>query len=166
MIERGGLPSGYGSAMSSPSAETALERLQVLVGEWEIETSLELDPALGAAWMKIDWALERRFLLQSAHVPHPAAPDVLAMIAVDPENGSYTQHYFDSRGVVRIYAMELSEETWTLTRTESDFSELPFAQRYLGSIEDGGRRIRGRWEKSADAASWELDFELSYSKVN
>ena len=67
--------------------------------------------------------------------------------------------------MVRIYAMELSEKTWTLTRTESDFSELPFAQRYVGRFEEGGRRILGRWEKSTDAANWELDFELNYIKV-
>ncbi len=152
--------------MSSATAEKdALKRLRALVGEWEIETSLELDPGHGAARMKIEWALDQRFLLQRAHVPHPAAPDVLAVIAVDPGSGFYTQHYFDARGVVRIYAMELSEKTWTLTRTESDFSELPFAQRYVGRFEEGGRRILGRWEKSTDAANWELDFELNYIKV-
>lgn len=140
----------------------ALRRLEPLLGNWSIETSLDLDPALGAARTSFEWILDGAFLLQRAEIPHPLAPGVHALISADPESGAYTQHYFDSRGVVRVYEMELSEDTWTLLRTEADFSELPFSQRYTGRIEDGGGRITGQWEKADEGTDWELDFELSY----
>jgi hypothetical protein len=145
--------------------EKALAALDFFVGEWQLEASLELDPALGPARASFQWALNRTFLLQRTEVPHPAAPGTLAVIATDPESGAYTQHYFDSRGVVRVYAMTLADDTWTLLRTEADFSPLPFAQRYVGRFEEGGGRIAGRWEKGADGTSWELDFELNYVRI-
>jgi hypothetical protein len=150
--------------MAENPDEAALKALEVFVGEWEIETSFDLDPSLGPARATFEWALDGKFLLQRADVPHPF-PDLFAVIGTDPETGAYTQHYFDSRGVVRVYEMELTEKTWTLLRTKPDFTPLtPFPQRYVGNFEDGGNRISGRWEK-APAGDWELDFELSYLRA-
>jgi hypothetical protein len=39
-----------------------------------------------------------------------------------------------------------------------------FFQRFLGVISDDGSRIDTRWERSADAETWELDFEGSYTR--
>ena len=119
---------------------------------------------LGPARATFEWALDGKFLLQRAEAPHPF-PDLFAVIGTDPETGAYTQHYFDSRGVVRVYEMELTEDTWTLLRTKPDFTPLtPFPQRYVGNFEDGGKRISGRWEKAPEG-DWELDFELSYVRA-
>lgn len=152
--------------MAEHSYEAALKRLEALVGAWKVETSLDLDPSLGPARAGFDWTLGKKFLLQRATVPVPEAPDVFAVIAADPETGAYTQHYFDSRGVVRVYEMELTDHAWTLLRTKPDFTPLSFSQRYVGTFERGGRRIVGRWEKSEDGSDWELDFELSYEKLS
>jgi hypothetical protein len=51
-----------------------------------------------------EWALDRQFLLQHTKAPHPA-PDSLAIISFDAGQEAYIQHNFDSRGVVRVYAM-------------------------------------------------------------
>jgi hypothetical protein len=40
-----------------------------------------------------------------------------------------------------------------------------FNQRYIGKITDGGKTIEGKWEFSEDGNSWEIDFDLTYSKV-
>jgi hypothetical protein len=103
------------------------------------------------------------FVQQSWSIPIPEAPDGVAVLAWSEERGTYLQHYFDSRGVARLYEMTLEDGTWTLTRTTPDFSELSFCQRYTGTFSDDGDRIDGRWEISHDGAeTWELDFELSY----
>ena len=150
--------------MAGNTHEAALEALETFVGEWEIETSFDLDPSLGPARTTFEWARDGKFLLQRADAPDPI-PDLFAVIGTDPETGAYTQHYFDSRGVVRVYEMELTDETWTLQRTKPDFTALrPFPQRYLGTFEDGGRRIAGRWEKAPEG-DWELDFKLSYVRL-
>jgi hypothetical protein len=99
-----------------------LERLEPFVGEWAIEAAFRDAPPPGAAGgVVFEWALGGAFLLQRSEVSHPDAPDGLCVIASDPEGGTYTQHYFDSRGVVRIYAMTFDGRVWTLERTTPDF---------------------------------------------
>ena len=104
-----------------------------------------------------------RFLIQRWEVPHPDAPDGLAVIGFDERLRTYRQHYFDSRGVARVYEMGFTRGIWALSRTEPDLSPLDFSQRFSGIFGDG--RIDGRWEISKDGSTWEHDFELIYTKL-
>ena len=74
-------------------------------------------------------------------------------------------HYFDSRGIARVYAMSLEDGVWTLWREAPDFSSLDFAQRFTGTFSDDGTTIVGRWETAHDGATWEHDFDLTYVRV-
>jgi len=145
----------------------ALARLDVFVGEWVVEARFpgEQPLVVPTASARFEWALDGRFLLQRTEVPIPEAPDTLSIIAVDPETGGYTQHYFDTRGVVRLYAMSLDAGVWTLTRESPDFSALDFRQRFVGTFGADGTTITGAWELSHDDAGWEHDFDLTYRKV-
>jgi hypothetical protein len=143
----------------------ALASLDVLIGEWSVEArfpGVEGGPAV-RSWF--DWALDGQFLVQHTEVPIPEAPDSLAIVGVDPGNGGYTQHYFDSRGVVRLYAMGFANGVWTLTRESSDFSPLDFRQRFTGTFSEDGNTITGAWEKGLGDAGWEHDFDLIYHRV-
>ena len=144
---------------------TRLERLQPLVGEWRIEApAFPLPPTdADAARMTFEWTLGGAFLLQRSSIPVPEAPDALSVIGTDTGDG-YTQHYFDSRGIARLYAMTFDGREWTLERHEPDFTPLPFHQRWVGTFSDGDT-IRGRWEASDDGREWELDFELEYHRL-
>jgi hypothetical protein len=142
-----------------------LQRLEPFVGEWRIEAPAfpaAPEPA-GAARTTFEWMLGDAYLLQRTSIPVPGAPDSLSVIAPDEGDG-YTQHYFDSRGIARLYAMTFDGSAWTLERHLPDFSPLPFHQRWLGRF-DGRDAIEGRWETSPDGQRWELDFELSYRRV-
>ena len=146
---------------------TALERLGVLVGEWIVEARFPGDqPASEGvrARARFEWALEGQFLLQRTEVPVPEAPDSLAIIGVDPKTGGYTQHYFDSRGTVRLYKMSLADGVWTLTRESPDFSPLDFSQRFTGAFSQDGNTITGAWEKRINGG-WEHDFTLTYRRA-
>jgi hypothetical protein len=100
------------------------------------------------------WLFGRRFLVQQASVDHPAAPDGHMIIAADTRRSSgYVQHYFDSRGVVRTYEMDVDGPDRTLTRTAPDFTPLDFAQRWTGRFGDDGGMITGRWRPRRPAAS-------------
>jgi hypothetical protein len=140
-----------------------LERLERFVGEWRLEVqAFPLPPELAAeARTTFEWALGGAFLLQRSAVPVPEAPDGLCVIAPD-DGGAYTQHYFDSRGVVRIYAMTFDGREWTLLRGAPDFSPLDFHQRWTATFSDDGETIAGRWESSPDGRAWQLDFEMTY----
>jgi hypothetical protein len=107
----------------------------------------------------------KRFLIQRWEVPQPEAPDGIAIIGFDEGRGTFLQHYFDSRGVARLYEMSLENGVWKLWRSSEDFSPLNFSQRFTGTFSEDGLTIDGRWEISHDGSSWEHDFDLTYTKV-
>jgi hypothetical protein len=155
------------------SRADALARLDVFVGEWAVEarfpggrpapaSAVEGAPA---ARSRFEWALGRQFLLQHTEIPVPEAPDSLAMVSAGLKTGAYTQHYYDSRGVVRLYAMSLAEGVWTLTRESPDFTPLEFRQRFTGTFSEDANTISGTWETGRDGAGWEHDFALTYRRI-
>ena len=85
---------------------SGIERLDPFLGEWTITATFPGSGPAGAAGRVVfEPILGGAFLLERSEVAHPDAPDSYAVIAADPDGESYTQHYFDSRGVVRVYAM-------------------------------------------------------------
>ena len=151
----------------------ALARLDVFVGEWVVEARFPGDQptppdAAGdglVARSRFEWALDRQFLIQRTEVPVPEAPDGLMIVSADPETGAYTQHYYDSRGVVRLYAMSLADGVWTLTRESPDFTPLDFRQRFTGTFSADQNTISGAWETGRDNGGWEHDFALTYRRA-
>ena len=153
------------------SRADALARLDGFVGDWILEARFPGQPGVAGpageqpvAHTRFEWTLDRQFLLQRTEVAVPAAPDSLAVVTAGPETGAYTQHYYDSRGVVRLYAMTLADGVWTLTRTAADFSPLEFAQRFTGTFSPDGNTIDGSWEKRLPDGPWEQDFTLTYHR--
>jgi hypothetical protein len=59
-------------------------------------------------------------LLQRWEIPTPEAPDGLAVYGWNELRGSLLQHYFATRGVVRVDEMALAGRSWTLDRTKED----------------------------------------------
>ena len=153
--------------MSDDERVARLRRLEPLVGEWRIEVpGLALPPGVDdSARMSFEWTLDGAFLLQRASVPVPEAPDLLAVIGPAADGDGYTQHYFDSRGIARVYAMTFDGREWTLERHAPDFSPLPFHQRWLATLNPDENAIDGHRETSPDGNDWELDFELAYRRV-
>jgi hypothetical protein len=149
----------------------ALARLDVFVGEWIIEPRFPGDQPtpstatgpMARSWF--EWALDRQFLLQRTEIPIPEVPDSLAIVSADLETGSYTQHYYDSRGVTRLYAMSFAEQVWTLTRESADFTALDFQQRFIGTFSEDANSIIGAWEKRVGGETWEHDFALTYRRI-
>jgi hypothetical protein len=146
-------------------ADDVNDPLERLIGGWEVEFRMPGVPPAGGT-TTFDWLLGRRFVAQRARADHPDAPEGYMVIAPDANRlGGWLQHYFDSRGVVRIYEMDLDGPVWTLTRTNPDFSPLDFAQRWVGRFSDDGDTIEGRWETSPDGEDWQLDFHLTYRRA-
>ena len=141
----------------------ALARLDVLVGEWSEEAGFGDAPA---GRTTIEWALGERFLVERSTIPHPDFPDTLSIIALNADGSGYTKHYFDSRGIARLYKMTLEGNSWTLVRDEADFTTLEFSQRFVGTIADDGSTITGSWESADDGRSWRKDFDLVYRRLD
>ncbi len=152
--------------MTVTSNGETLEALAPFVGEWSLAVDLEdLPPANGDARVSFDWLPGKRFLVERWEIPVPEAPDGIAIIGADSGGeGDYLQHYFDSRGVARVYKMSFEDGVWRLCRDQPDFSPLDFAQRYTGTFSEDGKTIAGRWEICHDGKTWEKDFDLTFSK--
>jgi hypothetical protein len=150
----------------------ALARLGVFIGDWSMQARFPGQPTPSGAAdsgpvarSRFEWALDGQFLLQHTEIPVPEAPDSLAIIGTDLRTGGYTQHYYDSRGVVRLYAMGFADGAWTLTRESPDFSPLDFRQRFTGTFSEDENTITGAWEKCPDGGEWEHDFALTYRRA-
>jgi hypothetical protein len=144
------------------SIKTKLEQLNPLVGQWTMEAVFpEAPPSDVRGHAIFQWGPGDAFLVQRWEVPLDEAPDGVALIAVDDDSPRLIQHYFDSRGVVRQYEVQIEDGTWTLRKLSPGF-----AQRFLGEFSPSGETIEGAWEKSDDGAEWLHDFRLIYRKVD
>jgi hypothetical protein len=108
---------------------------------------------------------EKAFVLERWTVPIPEAPDGLAVIGWDEGRGTFLQHYFDERGIARVYEMSLANAVWKLERTKPDFSPFDFSQRFTGTLTADGKQIDGTWEIANDYKTWAKDFDLIYTRV-
>ncbi len=152
--------------MDQPARGAALERLDTLVGAWTLEARFPNYPAVtpGSGRSGFEWMSGGQLLIQRTEAPAPA-PHSLAIVVPDRDAETYTQHYFDSRGVARLYRMSFADGVWKLWRDAPDFSPLDFCQRFTGTLSDDGDTIRGAWETSSDGAHWEHDFDLTYRRM-
>lgn len=145
---------------------TSLSRLEPLLGVWDMEATFDAgyfgpdSPAVTSREGRtvFEWLSGGHFLLQHFTVDNPAAPSGLAVIgATSEDDGTFSQDYYDSRGVARVYQMHLDNNIWTLTRHAPGF-----CQRYTGTISDDRQRITGAWDHSPDGINWRHDFALNY----
>jgi hypothetical protein len=125
----------------------------------------DADPTGPVGLSTFEWMLGGQFLVQRTEFSSPGPPEAVSIVGPDAEGANFRQHYFDERGVARLYAMTCGDGIWTLQRDTADFTALPFQQRFIGAFSDDGGTIVGRWEVSGDGSSWELDFGLTYTRV-
>ena len=123
-------------------------RLEPLVGEWKLGD---------VGRVTFEWLGDLLVECWTSEDPFPSG------IAVIGDFGEgLRQHYFDERGVGRIYEMSLEDGVWRLSRDDPD----PFPQRFVGTFSEDGAEIRGVWEKgTAGDGGFEVDFEMVYSRA-
>ncbi|MGH2428092.1 MAG: hypothetical protein ACRDGV_04270 [Candidatus Limnocylindria bacterium] len=148
---------------------TASASLGFLIGTWEFEASVD-GRFLGRGRATFEWIEDGAFVREHAEdqpsadadpewVAHSPMP-VTAIIGFDDTTLEHAMLYSDARGVLRIYRMSLTDDTWRLWRAAPDFH-----QRFIGTFRDDGRTIEGRWESSPDGSAWEPDFDMTYRSV-
>jgi hypothetical protein len=150
----------------TPQPNPALEPLEGLVGDWEMELSnasflpRPSDRAKGGPVL-IEWVHEGAFLALRMGDKSPGQPQAIWLIGRDDSTPNYTVLYSDARCVSRVYEMSFSEGVWRMWR------EAPgFWQHYEGTVSKDGKTITAHWEKSSDGSRWEHDFDVTYTKLN
>jgi len=153
--------------VDKPDDTPILEALEPFIGRWNLEPLFSFRVPEGVTGRAVfEWMPGGRILVERWEVSHPDAPDGIALIGPDQNGEAYVQHYFDSRGVARVYQMGFTGGLWTLSRTTADFTPLAFSQRYSGRFSDDGRTIDGTWEICHDGETWEKDFDLTYRRMS
>ena len=139
--------------------------LAPLIGSWEVEADFgEGGPGTARGTCAFEPILDGRFVIHRSEMDDPV-PDSTSLIAPNPDTSNYLQHYFDARGVVRLYAMTFVEREWSLLRVSPDFSPLAFSQRFRGTVSEDGETIEGAWEASDDGVNWRFDLNLAYRRA-
>jgi hypothetical protein len=137
---------------------TDMEGLEPLIGEWTTEVR---HPDIGVLHgeMSIDWMDGGGYLVQRASTKDTRFPRGISLIGPTEDGDRIVQHYFDSRGVARVYDVAFEAGVLTLSRDDEDF-----AQRFMGRFSDDGSTIEGAWERTEPDGSWIHDFELTYRR--
>jgi hypothetical protein len=136
-----------------------LEPFEALVGTWTTEATHPMYPSTVVRGRStFEWLEGKRFLIQRSVTDHPDFPDAMAVFGVTDEQLS--MHYFDSRGVYRVYVVSLSEGTWRFSRDAPGFS-----QRFTGTFSDDGNTITGLSELSRDGSTWDDDLAITYRRA-
>ena len=134
-----------------------------LIGRWTTEGAHPLLPGADIrGYTTFEWLAGRQFLIQRSHYDHPDIPDAIAIIGVTGERAAgehLAMHYFDSRGVYRVYAVSLDDGQWRFWREDPGFW-----QRFTGEFSADGDTITGQGEMRRDGAGWEPDLALTYRR--
>jgi hypothetical protein len=143
-----------------------IEQLEPFIGEWAMRAEISGHPPMEGGRATFEWMPGGGFVIQRWEIP-PTAPNPygVAIIGFNDDRGTFLQHYFDSRGIARVYEMTFDGRTWTLSRTTPDFTPLDFAQRWSGELSEDGDTITGTWEASEDGSTWTPDLGLSYIRA-
>ena len=149
----------------------SLEQLQPLVGRWTTEARHPAFPGqVFPGTAEFEWLDGQRFLICRSHTDHPDFPDAVSVIGfMDRDRADVpssappatrpAMHYFDTRGVFRVYEIDLDDGAWRWSR------EVPgFSQRFTGTFSDDGNSIDGRSQLRRDDVHWEDDLQLTYRR--
>jgi hypothetical protein len=135
-----------------PDPDSAIRRLDPLVGEWRMEASIDGQPT-GRAKTVFEWIEGTAFLVQhtdvvpsdievpaewAANSPFP----IVTVFGLDDFSDRFSMLYADGRGVRRVYEMTFAEGEWNVWGGPGP----EFFQRFTATLSDAGDVIAGRWE--------------------
>jgi hypothetical protein len=165
--------SDYPAAMTILTSEPALKPLNRLVGNWTTEATHPALPGVVVhGRVAVEWLEGARFLIHRARTDHPDFPDSISIIGftdrdrVDDSTGTVppagiptlSMHYFDSRGVARVYEAGIDDKSWRTWRDAPGFS-----QRFTGTFTDGYDTIAGLSQLRRES-HWEDDLKITYRR--
>jgi hypothetical protein len=140
-----------------------------LVGRWTTEaTHVGLPGAIVRGSSETTWLEGERFLIYRSSYDHPDIPDSISIIG---DTDGLRMHYFDTRGVHRIFMVTVTSEGWEILmdRLSSTGSfalpDAPFSQRVTFTFEDEDRTMSGKAMLSYDNVNWNDDLEITYRRV-
>jgi hypothetical protein len=147
------------SDMEPTARSPELAAFDRLVGAWTSEATHPMFPStLVHGRMSYEWLEGERFLIQRSSNDHPDFPDSISVIGFAEEE--LTAHYFDSRGVFRVYRIAMEGDTLRMWRDAPGFS-----QRMEGTLSEDGATLALAGQLSRDDETWEDDLAVTYTRA-
>ena len=158
----------------SMSLDPGMRSLARLVGTWTTEATHPALPGVVVHGSAVfEWLEGDRFLIQRARTDHPDFPDSISIIGFTDidrvssradrdrrDSGrSLSMHYYDSRGVFRVYDVSIDAEAFRYSMDVPGFS-----QRFTGEFVDGGETIVGHSQLCEDDVHWNDDLQITYRR--
>jgi hypothetical protein len=164
---------------STSTSDPALKPLEQLLGAWTSEATHPVLPGvLVRGTARGEWLEGESFLILRTRMEHPDFPDAISIIgrmdrdrihgapsaaAISTAGGGaglgLSLHYFDSRGVFRVFDTTIDPTTWQYSRLAPGFS-----QRFIGTFGDGGDTIVGVSQLCQDDTHWKDDLRITYKR--
>jgi hypothetical protein len=144
---------------------TPLDELEPLIGEWSVEgRHVALPNAAIRGRSVFEWWGDRAFLMHHSTLDHPDFPDSISLIGATQPDGGLAQHYFDTRGVHRLFDMTFARGVWTLDRKAVGAKD--FDQRMHATFSADGNTIAAEFE-ARDSGTHEMrpDFSVIYTRA-
>lgn len=103
---------------------------------------------------RVEPVLDGAFVLQRTTYDHPDVPDAWAML------DDKRCHYFDVRGVIRVFDSAFDSSSWSLVRHDTDFwqrSRMEFT---------GPDAMEGTGDISKDeGTTWDHDYAVTWTRL-
>lgn len=144
-----------------------MQAFEPLIGSWHGEGVLPIESPMRLAVEANIRRLGPFIVFESVGEP-VEMPATLSIIGGAPDGEPQPMHYFDSRGVRRLYLTAVDDRTWKIWRAPGEDWNGPagpgFNQRFFGELSADGTTIETRWERGMGDSDdeWELDFRLTY----
>ena len=141
--------------LPSPWGSRTMHAFESLIGGWHGEGELPIEPPMK---ISADVMIERlgAFIVMRSTGEPAEMPDSISIIGGAPSGEPQPMHYFDSRGVKRLFMTTVDGATWRIWRAPGEDWNGPdgpgFNQRFIGEISADGRSIDGRWERGLGEA--------------
>jgi hypothetical protein len=144
-----------------------MDEFEPLIGEWRASGEIPMEPPMKVSGETKIARLGAFIVFTSVGEP-AEVPDSISIIGGASDGEPQPMHYFDSRGVERLYMTALEGSTWRIWRAPGQDWNGPygpgFNQRFIGEISADGTTIDARWERGMGDAGddWEIDFPITY----
>src|SRR2546430_6114232 len=138
-----------------PVMSTALQSLgRRFVGRWTAQATHPAFPGtVISGSSEVEWLEGERFLIFRFHYDHADFPDAISIIG---DTDGLHMHYFDSRGVHRLFELTVADDGWAIAMGRNSparsfaSSDAPFSQRMTYTFADADQRLSGKAQLSYD----------------
>lgn len=148
-----GRPRGNAAGVTSTLTlhNMSLERL---LGTWDFTMRHAALPEPVSGRQRYERVLDGAFVMLHWTYEHPDFPDAVAVL------DQRSLHYFDVRGVIRVFDLAFDDSGWSMIRRDEDYWQRSSA-RFVGAD-----ATEGTGENSHDSGdTWEHDYSISCVRV-